>query len=187
MRVLVACEFSGMVRDAFRACGHEAWSCDLLPSERPGPHLQGDVLAIDLARFDLLIAHPPCRYLARSGAQYWPARAAEQAAAAAFVRALLAAPVRQIALENPIGALSRLVRPPDQVVQPWMFGHAETKATALWLKGLPRLRPTRLTFALRTERVHYARPGPERWKVRSRTLPGVAEAMARQWGGNAGC
>jgi hypothetical protein len=184
MRVLVACEFSGIVRDAFAARGHDAWSCDLLPTERPGPHIEGDVLAQDLACFDLLIAHPPCTYLTVSGARWWTSRRAEQADAVAFCERLLAAPVARIALENPVGALSRRLRPPDQVVQPWMFGHAETKATCLWLKGLPRLRPDRLILDLRQDRVHREAPGPDRWKRRSRTLPGLARAMAQQWGGD---
>jgi hypothetical protein len=183
MRVLIACEFSGIVRDAFAAHGHEAWSCDLLPTERPGPHLEGDVFAQDLGRFDLLIAHPPCTYLAVSGARWWKNRPREQAAAVDFCRRILDAPVVRIALENPIGALSHRLRPPDQVVQPWMFGHAETKATCLWLKGLPRLRPDRLILDLRRDRVHREPPGPDRWKRRARTLPGLARAMARQWGG----
>jgi hypothetical protein len=182
MRVLVACEFSGIVRDAFAARGHEAWSCDLLPTERPGLHLEGDVFAQELRRFDLLIAHPPCTYLTVSGARWWESRRLEQQDAIDFCRRLLAAPVPRIALENPIGALSSKLRPPDQVVQPWMFGHAETKATCLWLKGLPRLRPDRLSLDMREERVHRESPGPDRWKRRSRTLPGLARAMARQWG-----
>jgi hypothetical protein len=181
LRVLVACEFSGIVRDAFAARGHDAWSCDLLPTERPGQHLIGDVLALPLAEFDLLIAHPPCTYLARSGARWWPERRELQVAAVAFCRALLAAPVARIALENPIGILSSALRAPDQIVDPFMFGHAERKATCLWLKNLPRLRPSRLSFELRRPRVHYERPGPDRWKRRARTLPGLAEAMAAQW------
>jgi hypothetical protein len=184
MRVLVACEFSGIVRDAFAARGHDAWSCDLLPTERPGQHIEGDVLALDLTQFDLLVAHPPCTYLARSGARWWSTRRTEQEAAIAFCRALLDAPVLRIALENPLGILSGRLRPPDQIVQPWMFGHAETKATCLWLKRLPRLRPDRLTFMLRTGRVHRERPGADRWRRRSRTLPGLAAAMAAQWGGD---
>lgn len=183
MRILVACEFSGIVRDAFAARGHDAWSCDLLPTERPGPHLEADVLTLDLAGFDLLIAHPPCTHLAVSGARWWVTRRAEQDQAVDFCERLLAAPVPRIALENPVGALSRRLRPPDQVVQPWMFGHAETKATCLWLKGLQRLRPDRLILDLLRERVHREGPGPDRWKRRSRTLPGLARAMAQQWGG----
>ena len=184
MRVLVACEFSGRVRDAFRARGHEAWSCDLLPSERPGPHIQGDIRAVPLDTVDLLVAFPPCRYLAVSGARWWIGREREQAEAIAFVRWLLAAPVPRIAVENPRGVLSGVIGPPTQVVHPWWFGHPETKATCLWLTRLPALRPTTLTFQLRTGRVHREPPGPDRWKRRSRTLPGLAAAMAAQWGGD---
>lgn len=182
MRVLVACEFSGIVRDAFRAAGHDAWSCDLLPTERPSPqHLEADIRMVPLDGVDLLIAHPPCRYLARSGQRWWPGREQEQAAAIAFVRWLLDAPVRRIAIENPRGILSQAIGPPTQVVQPWWFGHPETKATCLWLKNLPPLQPTRLTLQLRTGRVHHEAPGPERWKRRSRTLEGLAAAMAKHW------
>jgi hypothetical protein len=184
MRILVACEFSGIVRDAFAARGHDAWSCDLLPTERPGPHIEGDVLTLDVAGFDLLIAHPPCRYLAISGARWWAGRQTEQARALAFVAELLALPVPRIALENPVSVIARHIRPPDQTIQPWMFGHAETKATCLWLKNLPRLRPTVLTLDMRAGRVHREAPGPDRWKRRSRTLPGLARAMAQQWGGD---
>jgi hypothetical protein len=182
MRVLIACEFSGRVRDAFTAAGHDAWSCDLLASETPGPHLRRDVRAVDLSRFDLLIAHPPCTYLAVSGARWWKGREDAQRDALAFCRLLLDAPVPRIALENPIGALSTQLRPPDQIIEPWMFGHPETKQTCLWLKGLPRLRPTVLTLERRADRTHREAPGPDRWQRRSRTLPGIAAAMARQWG-----
>jgi len=183
MRVLVACEFSGIVRDAFAARGHDAWSCDLLATERPSmQHLEVDIRAVPLESFELLIAFPPCRYLARSGARWWPTRQHEQAEAIDFVRFLLAAPVPRIALENPRGILASVVRPPDQVVQPWWFGHPEVKATCLWLKNLPPLQPSALTFELRTARVHRERPGPDRWRRRARTLPGFAAAMATQWG-----
>jgi site-specific DNA-cytosine methylase len=185
MRVLVACEFSGVVRDAFRARGHDAWSCDLLPTEAdPRWHSVGDALeaiAHPWLSWDLLIAHPPCTHLALSGARWWPMKRAEQAEALAFVRALLEAPVPRIALENPVGFISTAIRPPDQYIQPWQHGHGETKKTGLWLKGLPPLKPSNVV-AGRTPRVHYAAPGPERWKERSRTLPGIAAAMAEQWG-----
>ena len=185
MRVLVACEFSGIVRDAFIERGHDAVSVDLLPSERPGPHIQGDVLPWltydDPAPWDLLIAHPPCTYLAVSGARWMKDRPAETLAAIMFVRALLAAPIPRIALENPVSILSSVIAKPDAIIQPWQYGHGETKATCLWLKGLPPLIPTDIVDG-RTPRVHHASPGPDRWKERSRTLPGIAAAMADQWG-----
>ncbi|MBE0595504.1 MAG: DNA cytosine methyltransferase [Gemmatimonadales bacterium] len=181
MRVLVACEFSGIVRDAFIAAGHEAISCDLLPTERPGPHVQGDVRSILGQGWDLLIAHPPCQHLAVSGARWFAEKRREQAEALAFVRLLLAAPVKCIALENPVSVISTRVRKPDQVVQPWQFGHGEVKATCFWLKGLPKLVPTEVVEG-REARVHRASPGPDRWKERSRTFPGIAAAMAAQWG-----
>jgi site-specific DNA-cytosine methylase len=183
--VLVACEFSGIVRDAFAALGHDAWSCDLLPSETDGQHWIGDVLGpILYARWDLMIAHPPCTHLAVSGARWFPAKQAsgEQQQALEFVRALLDAPIRHIAVENPVSIISSRIRKPDQIIQPWMFGHGETKATCLWLKNLPKLAPTSIVEG-RTPRVHHASPGPDRWKERSRTLPGIAAAMAMQWGG----
>ncbi len=183
MRVLVACEFSGVVRAAFRAAGHEAWSCDLLPAEDGGPHIQRDALAVAHYRiWDLMIAHPPCTYLAVSGARWWSMRRSAQIAAFNFVKKLSEAPVAKIAIENPVGALSTLWRKPDQYIQPWQFGHGETKKTGLWLKGLPLLMPTKVVSG-RKARVHLAAPGPDRWKERSRTLPGIARAMAEQWGG----
>lgn len=182
MRVLVACEFSGVVRDAFTRRGHDAWSCDLLPSETPGKHIQGDALqAMRSRRWDLLIAHPPCTYLAVSGARWFKGRKHEQYLALVFVQALLDAPIKRIALENPISVISTKIRKPDQIIQPWQFGHGETKATCLWLKNLPRLTLTRIVEG-REARVHRASPGPDRWKERSRTLTGIAEAMADQWG-----
>lgn len=182
MRVIVVCEFSGAVRDAFAARGHDAWSCDILPSETPGQHIQGDALALDLSGFDLMIAHPPCTALAVSGARWWAGRRAEQEEAIRFFLALLFAPVARIAIENPIGILSRRIRPPDQIIQPWEHGHGETKATCLWLRGLPLLRPSNVVEG-REARVHKEPPGPQRWANRSRTLPGIAAAMAEQWGG----
>ncbi len=187
MRVLVACEFSGIVREAFRARGHMAWSCDFLPSEIPSPfHHQGDVLPLLVnQRWDLLLAFPPCTHLASSGARWFQAKQAEQAEAVAFFLALATAAVPRIAIENPVGVMSRRYRKPDQIVQPWQFGHGETKATCLWLKNLPPLVPTALVEG-REARVHREPPGPNRWKNRSRTYPGIAAAMAEQWG-NLGC
>jgi site-specific DNA-cytosine methylase len=181
VRVLVACEFSGIVRDAFIEAGHEAMSCDLLPSERPGPHYQGDVRDLDLAAFDLMVAHPPCTHLAVSGARWFAEKREEQAEALEFVRFLLDAPVPRIALENPVSVISSHIRKPDQIVQPWMFGHGETKATCWWLKGLPLLQPTNIVPE-RVGRVWREAPSPDRWKKRSRTMPGMAQAMAQQWG-----
>lgn len=181
MRVLVACEYSGVVRDAFRAKGHEAVSCDLLPTERAGPHYEGDVRGILNANWDLMIAHPPCTHLAVSGARWFKDKRAEQEQALEFVRLLLAAPIARIALENPVSIISSRVRKPDQIIQPWMFGHGETKATCLWLKNLPELEPTNIVSG-REARVHKMTPSPNRWKERSRTYEGVAAAMADQWG-----
>jgi site-specific DNA-cytosine methylase len=182
MKVLVACEFSGIVRDAFLARGHDAVSCDLLPSERPmRPHLQADVLRHLTRQWDLLIAFPPCTHLAVSGARWFADKRDEQADALAFVQCLLEAPITHIALENPIGVISTRIRKPDQIIQPWQFGHGEVKATCLWLKNLPPLVPTRIVEGRRA-RVHREPPGPDRWKNRSRTYQGIADAMAAQWG-----
>ena len=181
MRVLVACEFSGRVRDAFARRGHDAWSCDLLPSEIPGSHYQCSVLAVLGLHWDLMIAHPPCRYLAVSGARWFSQRVKEQMAALDFVRALMASGIPRIAIENPISVISSAIRKPYQIVQPWQFGHGETKATCLWLTGLPFLRATQLVEG-RVNRVHREPPGLERWKNRSRTFQGIADAMADQWG-----
>ena len=180
MRVLVACEFSGIVRDAFAALGHDAGSCDLLPSERPGQHIQGDVLAVLADGWDLMVAHPPCTHLAVSGARYFARKQCEQAEALDFVRALLGAPIPRICLENPVSVISTRIRRPDQIVQPWQFGHPETKATCLWLHGLPKLTPTDVVPG-RAARIHRMPPSPDRWKERSRTYTGIAEAMASQW------
>lgn len=181
MRVLIACEFSGIVRDAFRARGHECLSCDLLPAEDSQDyHLQGDVLNY-LGQWDLMIAFPPCTHLAVSGARWFKDKRKEQAEAIAFFMALVDAPIPRIAIENPIGIMSTHYRKPDQIIQPWQFGHGETKATCLWLKGLPPLTPTDIVSG-RKPRVHFASPGPDRWKERSRTLQGIADAMAAQWG-----
>lgn len=181
MRVLVACEFSGTVRDAFTALGHDAVSCDLLLSEQIGEHIQDDVRNHLHDGWDLLIAHPPCQYLASSGARWWKGKELLQQEAIDFVLTLLMAPIPKIALENPIGRLSTVVCLPDQIIQPWQFGHPEVKATCLWLVGLPCLMPTDIVDG-RMPRVHHAAPSPDRWKVRSRTLSGIAQAMAEQWG-----
>ena len=184
MRVLVACEFSGIVRDAFIERGHDAVSCDLLPSERPGPHFQGDVRsAIESFpwEWDLMIAHPPCTNLAVSGARWFKDKLDEQHNDLLFVRYLLDANIPRIALENPVGIISSRIRPPDQYIQPWEYGHGEVKKTGLWLKNLPKLVPTDIVDG-REARVHRMPPGPDRWKERSRTLPGIAAAMAEQWG-----
>lgn len=241
MRVLIACEFSGTVRDAFKAKGHDAWSCDLLPTERPGQHFQMDVLEViaNHGPFDLMVAHPPCTHLAVSGARYFEAkrRDGRQQAALAFVRALLSAPIAKIALENPVSVISSEIRKPDQIIQPFEFGHPESKKTCLWLKNLPPLRPTKILTpefvvtpdgqTYRDSRgkayspTHYYTgrglgrtdqtllfedakdkqkrrwanqtasgqnklpPSPDRWKIRSKTYQGIADAMADQWGGTA--
>lgn len=227
MRVLVACEFSGIVREAFRAKGHDAWSCDLLPTEIPGQHIQGDVLKILGEGWDLMVGHPPCTHLAVSGARYFAEKKADgrQQQAIDFFMALINAPVPRIAVENPVCIMSRLYRKPDQIIQPYEYGHCESKKTCLWLKGLPKLMPTSIvepewmmttgaplfgeepTFyrdkkGKRYSKTHYlmgrtqlARyknqtasgqsrlgPSPDGWKIRSRTFPGIAQAMADQWG-----
>ena len=182
MRVLVACEFSGIVRDAFLKRGHDAWSCDLLPTETQGPHLQCDVLDILGNGWDLMIAHPPCTHLAVSGARWFKDKQVEQEQALDFVKMLLDAPIPKICLENPVSIISTRIRKPDQIIQPWQFGHGETKATCLWLKGLPKLQHTEIVTG-RENRVHRMPPGPDRWKERSRTMNGIAEAMSFQWYG----
>ena len=181
MRVLVACEFSGIVREAFTAKGLDAWSCDLLLTEIPGHHIRGDVRRVLDEEWDLMVAHPPCKHLAVSGARWFKDKQKEQAEALDFVRNLLDAPIPHIALENPVSVISTHIRKPDQIIQPWMFGHGETKKTCFWLKNLPPLEPTNIVDG-REGRVWRCPPGPERWKERSRTLPGIAEAMAAQWG-----
>lgn len=181
MRVLVACEFSGRVRDAFIAKGHDAVSCDLLPTETPGPHVEGDVLTLLDKGWDLMVAHPPCTHLAVSGAWKFKEKAAEQKAALEFVQALMDAPIPRIALENPVSVISSKIRKPDQIIQPWMFGHGEQKTTCLWLKNLPRLTPTKVVDGREGKILSYS-PSPDRWKIRSRTYPGIAAAMAEQWG-----
>lgn len=189
MRVLVACEFSGIVRNAFVERGHDAMSCDLLSSETERPdgrdgHYRGDVLELlfdPSYGFDLMVAFPPCTHLAVSGARWFKDKQTEQEQAIQFFMALVNAPVERIAIENPVGIISTRFRKPDQIIQPWQFGHPETKATCLWLKNLPLLQPTNIVTG-RQPRVHYESPGPDRWKRRSRTLEGIARAMAEQWG-----
>jgi hypothetical protein len=193
MRVLIACEFSGIVRDAFRRYGHDAWSVDLLPSESnpfpppdTGPHFQSDALSVaedaTYGDYDLMIAFPPCTHLAVSGARWFKDRLEEQEKAVWFFKSLYNVErIPRIALENPIGIMSTIFRKPDQIIQPWQFGHGETKATCLWLKNLPKLVATDIVDG-RTPRVHFASPSPDRWKQQSRTLTGIAEAMAVQWG-----
>ena len=195
MRVLVACEFSGIVREAFRSMGHDAWSCDLLPSEIPGQHIQDDVLNVlenedymrgcfgDYKPFDLMIAHPPCTYLAVSGARWFATRLEKQKKALQFVKDLMNANIDRICIENPISIISSAIRKPDQIIQPWQFGHGETKATCLWLKNLPKLRSTNIVDG-RENRIHRMSPGKNRWRERSRTYAGIAQAMAEQWSGD---
>ncbi|MFA5323165.1 MAG: hypothetical protein WC373_10885 [Smithella sp.] len=195
MKVLVACEFSGIVREAFKAKGHDAWSCDLLPTEILGKHIQGDVLEILNDGWDLMIAHPPCTYLSVSGL-HWngrvPGRAEKTEEALNFVRALMNAPINHIAVENPVSCISTRIRKPDQVIQPWYFGEDASKKTCLWLKNLPLLKETnRLPGDEKTRRGNQTPsgqnklgPSPDRWKERSRTYPGFANAMATQWGNN---
>jgi site-specific DNA-cytosine methylase len=201
VNVLVACEFSGTVREAFRRRGHNAWSCDILPAEDGGPHIQDDVLAVldETDRtWDLMIAHPPCTYLTLAGL-HWNNRIAGRGEktelALEFVRRLLDTKVPMICLENPIGAISKHIRKPDQIIQPWQFGHPESKQTAFWLQGLPKLTPTDILTPTRFQENGCPRwenqtatgqnklgPSPDRWKIRSRTYSGIAEAMADQWG-----
>lgn len=181
MRVLVACEFSGIVREAFTARGHDAWSCDLVDTEIPGKHIKGDVLDVLSGGWDLMIAHPPCTHLAVSGARYFYRKKDEQEEALEFVRLLMGADIEKIAIENPVSIISSRIRKPDQIIQPYQFGHGETKKTCLWLKCLPKIQPTNLVTG-RDGRVWKESPSTERWKNRSRTYKGIAEAMAQQWG-----
>tara|TARA_R110000803_G_scaffold170556_1_gene233537 strand:+ start:95 stop:670 length:576 start_codon:yes stop_codon:yes gene_type:complete len=187
MRVLVACEYSGRVRDAFIAQGHEAISCDILPTDSPGPHYQGDVFDIIDQDWDLMIAHPPCTYLCNSGVSWLhkrPERWGQLKDGAEFFKALLEADIPKIAVENPIMhkyAVDIIGRRQDQIVQPWQFGHGETKATGFWLKGLPKLQPTDIVEG-RQQRLHLLPPSKDRWKLRSTTYQGIADAMALQWG-----
>ena len=180
MKVLVACEFSGTVREAFSELGHNATSCDLLPTEIPGQHYQGDVRDLLDEKWDLMIAHPPCTHLAVSGARWFKDKIEEQKEALEFVRILMNAPIEKICIENPVSVISSHIRKPDQIIQPWQFGHGETKKTCLWLKNLPKLEETNVVDG-REARVHKMPPGPNRWRERSRTYPGIAKAMAEQW------
>jgi hypothetical protein len=201
MRMLVACEFSGVVRDAFAARGHDAWSCDLEPSERPGQHIHGDVLPLLREPWDLILAFPPCTHLASSGARWFAEkrRDGRQAAALEFFMAIAGADAPRLCIENPVGIVSNFWRKPDQIIQPWQFGHPETKATCLWLRGLAPLRATRAVEpdymrrpdgsyyrdkkGKRYSRIHFASGRqPDRARLRSRTYPGIAAAMAEQWG-----
>lgn len=185
MKILIACEFSGVVREAFAKLGHDVTSCDLLPTEiiptHGSKHYQGDIRDLLSSGWDIMIAHPPCTHLAVSGARWFKDKQAEQKEALEFVSMLLDAPIPRIALENPISIISSVIRKPDQIIQPWMFGHGEVKATCLWLENLPKLIPTCIVEG-RIARVHHETPSPDRWKNRSRTYTGIAEAMALQWG-----
>lgn len=184
MRILVACEFSGIVRDEFLKRGHDAVSCDLVPTESSGPHIQGDVLD-HLEGWDMIIAFPPCTHLARSGAQWhWHTERTDDAIR--FVIRLWNAPCPRVAIENPVGALSTWFAKPTQIIQPWMFGHGEVKTTCLWLKNLPRLKPTQVVEG-RLQRVWRMPPGPTRQHDRSLTYPGIAKAMAQQWSDRVCC
>lgn len=182
MKILIACEYSGAVRDAFIALGHEAMSCDLLPTDVPGPHYQGDIRDVLDYPFDLMIAHPPCTHLSVSGARHFEEKRKDgrQQSAVAFFMMLAKADIPRIAIENPICIMSSVWRKPDQVIQPWQYGHGETKATALWLKCLPALQPTDVVPG-REARIHKMPPSPDRWKLRSATYAGIAKAMAEQW------
>jgi len=197
VRILIACEYSGRVRDAFRAAGHDAWSCDLLPCDAdPAYHIQGDVVPLLGQGWDLMVAHPPCTYLCSSGL-HWnkrvEGRQAKTEAALDFVRTLLSCPIPRVAIENPVGCISTRIRKPDQTIQPWQFGHDASKATCLWLKGLPLLRPTAIIsprmvdgkprWANQTDSgQNRLGPSADRWKIRSETYSGIATAMAQQWG-----
>ena len=192
MRVLVACEFSGTVRDAFLNLGHYAVSCDLLPTESKGPHLRCDVRDVLGDGWDLMVAHPPCTHLAVSGARWFKDKQVEQRSALAFVSTLLNAPIKMIALENPVSIISSRIRKPEQIIQPWQFGHPESKKTCLWLKGLPLLEATKVLPLPPSGRwdnqtpsgQNKLGPSPDRWKLRSQTFQGIASAMASQWGTN---
>ena len=190
MKVLIACEYSGTVRDAFTRAGHDAMSCDLLPTDAPGKHYQGDVTDILGDGWDLMIAHPPCTHLAVSGSRHFAAKKADgrQQAAIDFFLMLANADIPKIGIEQPISIMSSVWMPPTQIIQPWQFGHPEQKATCLWLKALPQLQPTNDVYdemmllpKAERERIHYMPPGPNRWKERSKTFSGIAEAMASQW------
>lgn len=182
MKVLVACEFSGVVRDAFLAQAHDAMSCDLEETERPGPHYRGDVCEILNQGWDLMICHPPCTHLAVSGARHFAGKllSGVQDDALDFVQILINAPIERIALENPVSIISTRIRKPDQIIHPWQFGHAETKKTCLWLKGLPVLVPTDIVEPT-SNRIWKMPGGKNQAKNRSRSYEGIAQAMATQW------
>jgi hypothetical protein len=197
MKVLIACESSGTVRDAFIKAGHDAMSCDMLPTESPGPHYQGDVMDVLYERWDLLIAHPPCTYMAVSG-MHWTTRGLRDPKltedALDFVRLLMAAPIARIAIENPVSVISSRIRKPDQIIQPYEFGHDASKKTCLWLKNLPLLMRTgyvqprlvngKSRWANQTDSGQSnLPPSKDRWKLRSKTYQGIADQMAAQWGG----
>ncbi len=181
MKVLIACEESGIVREAFKALGHDAWSCDFVKTAIPGQHINENVLNHLKGGWDLMIAHPPCTHLAVSGARWFKYKGVEQHNALSFVQSLMDAPIDKICIENPISIISTKIRKPNQIIQPWMFGHGETKATCLWLKGLSKLKPTDIVDG-REARIHKMPPSKDRAKLRSRTYPGIAQAMAEQWG-----
>ena len=185
MRVLIACEYSGVVRDAFLRVGHEAMSCDILDTETPGPHYKGDLFDVIDYPWDLAIFHPPCTHLSVSGSRHFAEKrmdGRQQVAVSFFMRIVRAsAHIQRTAIENPVCIMSSLYRKPDQIIQPWMFGTGETKATCLWLKGLPLLTPTDIVEG-REARIHRMPPSADRWKERSRTYQGIADAMAAQWG-----
>lgn len=183
MRVLIACSCSGTTRDYFTALGHDATSCDLKPSATPGPHYQGDVRDLLHANWDLMIAHPPCTHLSVSGARWFPEKRADgrQQRALSFVGELLSAPIPRICVENPVSILSTVFRKPDQIIQPWQYGHGETKTTCLWLKGLPDLVPTNIVPG-RESRIHKMPPSDDRGALRSMAYDGISRAMAEQWG-----
>ena len=191
MKVLIACEYSGVVRDAFLTRGHDVISCDILPTEREGPHIEGDVLDVLNENWDLMIAHPPCTHLAVSGARWFKNKVEEQKEALQFVKTLLDAPIPRIALENPVSVISTRIRKPDQIVQPYWFGHEATKTTCLWLKNLPLLEPTNMVGKGERHITKSGRslpkwynlpPSADRGKLRSLTFQGMADAMASQWG-----
>jgi hypothetical protein len=185
MKVLVACEYSGTVRDAFQKLGHDTLSCDLLPTDTPGKHYKGDMFDVIEYPWDLVIAHPPCTHLAVSGSRHFLEKrlTGQQYAAASFFMQIVrrTGHVPMVAIENPVCIMSTLWRKPDQIIQPWQFGHGETKATCLWLKNLPQLMPTNIV-AGREPRIHRMPPSADRWKERSKTYQGIANAMAKQWG-----
>ena len=183
MKILIACEYSGEVREAFRSRGHDALSCDLLPTDAPGPHYQGPVEDVIRDGWDMMIAFPPCTHLAVSGARWFKEKRADgrQQEALSFVRMLMDAPIDRIAIENPVSIISSQIRKPDQTIQPWQYGHGETKRTCLWLKNLPKLQPTDIVEG-REQRIWKMPPSADRWKERSKTFQGIANAMAEQWG-----